>query len=156
MPQVVAGPTIEPDVSVPTPKATQPPPVAEPGPADDPPDGCDVFHGFFVVPRNQLAPWANCPLESLAINTAPALRSRTTTSASSSMTRFSKSAAPHVVGVPFTAKRSFTPQGMPCKGPRYFPALISASAAAASARPCSSMIVTAQKSVGFNFLRRSR
>src|ERR1700754_585895 len=35
-PQVDAGPTIEPDVSVPMPNATQPPPVAEPGPADDP------------------------------------------------------------------------------------------------------------------------
>ena len=38
MPHVLAGPTIEPDVSVPMPNATHPPPVAEPGPADEPPD----------------------------------------------------------------------------------------------------------------------
>src|SRR5262249_44158996 len=131
MPHVLAGPTMEPDVSVPMPNATHPPPVAEPGPADDPPDDCDVFHGFFVPPRHQLPPCPNCPVDSFAISTAPALRNRTTTSASSSMTRCSKSAAPHVVGVPFTAKRSFTPHGMPCSGPRYLPALISASAFAA-------------------------
>ena len=59
MPHVVAGPTIDPDVSVPMPNATQPPPVAEPGPADEPPDACVVFHGFFVWPRNQFAPCAN-------------------------------------------------------------------------------------------------
>ena len=47
-PQVLAGPTIDPDVSVPMPNATQPPPVAEPGPAEEPPDDCEVFHGFFV------------------------------------------------------------------------------------------------------------
>ena len=72
MPHVLAGPTIEPDVSVPIPNATQPPPVAEPGPADDPPDACVVFHGFFVWPRNQFAPWANWPDESFAMSTAPA------------------------------------------------------------------------------------
>src|SRR5207248_1209681 len=38
MPQVVAGPTIDPDVSVPMPNATQPPAVAEPGPAEEPPE----------------------------------------------------------------------------------------------------------------------
>src|SRR4051812_31708336 len=81
-PHVDAGPTIEPDVSVPMPKATHPPPVAEPGPADDPPDDCDVFHGFFVWPRNQFAPCANCPVASFALNTPPAARMRFTTSAS--------------------------------------------------------------------------
>ena len=43
------------------------------------------------------------------MSTAPASRSRTTTSASSSMTRVSKSAAPQVVGTPFVEKMSFTP-----------------------------------------------
>src|SRR6185503_10301601 len=155
-PHVVAGDTIDPDVSVPMPNATQPAAVADAGPADDPLELCDVFHGFFVPPPNQLPPCANCPVDSFAMSTAPALRKRTTTSESASMTRFSKSLAPHVVGVPLTAKRSFTPHGMPCSGPRYFPALSSASIAAASARPCSSMIVTAQSSVGLSRLRRSR
>ncbi len=52
MPQVFAGPTMEPLVSVPMPNATHPAPVADAGPAEEPPELCDVFHGFFVVPRN--------------------------------------------------------------------------------------------------------
>ena len=40
--------------------------------------------------------------------------------------------------------------------PRYRPALISASALAASARACSSMMVTAQRSVGFSRFSRAR
>ena len=156
VPHAIAGLTIDPDVSVPMPKATQPAAVADAGPADDPLELCVRFHGFLVPPRNQLPPCANKPVDSFAISTAPASRNRTTTSASSSITRFSKSALPHVVGVPFTAKRSFTPHGSPCSGPRDFPAFNSASILAASARPRSSRIVTAHSSDGFNAFSRSR
>ena len=80
------GLTIEPWVSVPMEKPTRPAAVAEPGPADDPLDPCSAFQGFLVRPRYQLSPAANCPVESLAIRTAPASRRRTTNSESSSMT----------------------------------------------------------------------
>ena len=155
-PQRIAGDTMEPCVSVPMPKATQPPAVAEAGPADDPLEPCVRFHGLLVRPPNHWSFCANNPVDSFAISTAPALRSRTTTSASSSIMRSLKSAVPHVVGVPLVEKRSFTPYGSPCSGPRYLPAPISRSAAAASAIADCSMIVTAQLSVGLRRLRRSR
>jgi hypothetical protein len=146
----MAGDTIDPCVSVPMPKATQPPAVADDGPADEPLEPCVRFHGLFVRPPNHWSFCANSPVVNFAINTAPASRRRTTTSASSSMMRSLKSAAPHVVGTPLVSKRSFTPYGIPCSGPRYLPAAISASAFAASANPCDSMIVTAQFSVGLS------
>jgi hypothetical protein len=51
-PQRIVGDTIEPDVSVPMPNATHPAAVAEAGPADEPLEPCDKFHGLFVRPRN--------------------------------------------------------------------------------------------------------
>src|SRR5215467_6628471 len=111
------GETIEPDVSVPMPNATHPAAVADDGPADDPLEPRRMSHGFFVRPRYHWSPCAKRPVASFATSTAPALRSRTTTSASSSMTRLSKSFEPHVVRTPFVEKRSFTPYGMPCSGP---------------------------------------
>src|SRR5437762_4073735 len=89
-PHRVAGDTIEPDVSVPIPNATQPAAVAEDGPADDPLEPLRISHGLFVRPRYHWSPCANNPVASLAISTAPAFLKRTTTSESSSMTRFSK------------------------------------------------------------------
>src|SRR5215467_5896307 len=116
-PHSLDGDTIDPDVSVPMPNATQPAAVADDGPADEPLDPRRVSHGFFVWPRYHWSPCAKSPVASLAISTAPASRSRMTTSASSSITRFSKSFDPHVVRTPFVEKRSFTPYGMPCSGP---------------------------------------
>src|SRR6476661_1561050 len=143
-PQRTDGDTMEPWVSVPMPNATHPAAVADDGPADEPLEPCERFHGLLVRPPNHWSFCANSPVVSLAISTAPALRSRCTTSASSSMMRSLKSAAPHVVGTPFVAKRSFTPYGRPCSGPRYLPDASSASARAASASAESRMMVTAQ------------
>src|SRR6185295_16651889 len=95
-----AGETIDPDVSVPMPNATQPAAVADDGPADDPLDPRRMSHGLLVRPRYQLSPEAKRPVASLAMRTAPAARSLMTTSASSSITRCSKSAEPHVVRTP--------------------------------------------------------
>jgi len=153
-PHRLAGEVMEPCVSVPIPKATQAAAVADAGPADDPLDPCSRFHGFRVLPLNHRSPWANSPVESLAMRTAPASRRRWTTSASSSTTWVSKSADPHVVGAPDTENRSFTPHGTPWSGPFQVPALISASACCASSRARPSKIVTAQSRTGsYRFIR---
>src|SRR5437899_473221 len=127
VPQRVDGDEIEPSVSEPMAKATQPAAVADDDPADDPLDPCLVFQGLRVMPPNHLSPWASAPSVSLATSTAPAASRRFTTVASSSIFWSSKPPAPHVVLYPFTASRSFAPQGKPCSGPLYFPAAISPS-----------------------------
>src|ERR1041385_6022259 len=85
VPQRVDGDEMEPSVSEPMAKATQPAAVAEDDPADDPLDPCLVFQGLRVIPPNHLSPWASAPSVSLATNTAPSTSSRFTTLASSSI-----------------------------------------------------------------------
>src|SRR5215468_1486030 len=96
-PHRVEGDEIEPSVSEPILNATQPAAVAEAGPAEEPLDPCLVFHGFRVTPPNHTSPCASAPRVSFATNTAPALSSRLTTVASSSIVWLSNPAAPHVV-----------------------------------------------------------
>src|ERR1700676_5485876 len=84
-PQRVDGDEMEPSVSEPMLKATQPAAVAEAGPADEPLDPWLVFHGFLVTPPNQTSPCARAPKVNFATSTAPASSSRFTTVASSSI-----------------------------------------------------------------------
>ena len=116
---------IDPRVSVPIAKPTSPAEVAAPGPADEPLELRAKFHGVRVEPPNQKPPRASAPIDSLATSTAPASRNRSTTAASRSIIWFSYGFAPHVVRIPFVAKRSFAPHGIPWRGPRYRPARIS-------------------------------
>src|SRR5579883_1748298 len=141
VPQRVEGDEIEPSVSDPTENATHPAAVAEADPADEPLEPCFGFHGLRVRPPNHLSPMASAPSVVLAINTAPAASRRLTTVASLSKVCFSNPPAPHVVGYPFTASRSFAPHGSPCSGPRYLPAAMSASASRACAKARSSVMV---------------
>src|SRR6266436_8704534 len=141
-PQRVEGEEIEPSVSDPMLKATQPAAVADAGPAEDPLEPCAGFHGFRVFPPNQTSPSARAPNVSFATSTAPAASNRCTTAASSSIICFSNPPAPHVVGYPFTASRSLAPHGNPCRGPRYLPAAISRSASLDCALARSSVSVT--------------
>src|ERR1700684_2983412 len=60
-PQRVDGPEMEPVVSDPMEKTTQPAEVADPGPADDPLEPCAGFHGLRVSPPNQRSPAASAP-----------------------------------------------------------------------------------------------
>ena len=76
---------------------------------------------------------ASAPRLSFAMSTAPASFRRRTTTESAVGTRFRNGSAPYVVAMPAVSSRSFTPNGMPCSGPRYFPAAISASALRACA-----------------------
>src|SRR5579859_1257145 len=137
-------------------KPTKPAAVADPGPAEDPCEPIVRSQGFFVCPPNHSSSRANSPVASLATNTAPASFNREATVASTLMIRLLKGAAPQVVGYPFTAHRSFAPQGIPCRGPRYRPAAISLSALLAWRFARSSVIVTAHVSFGLYLLRRSR
>src|SRR5215471_10858856 len=141
-PQRADGLRMDPLVSVPIAKPTQPAAVADDGPADDPLEPCDRFHGFFVCPPNHWSPLASSPVVSFAISTAPASRSISTMLASYSNICSLKAGDPHVVLKPFTEMMSLAPHGMPCSGPLYLPAAISASACFACARPTVSRKVT--------------
>src|SRR6056300_727343 len=72
IPLTVEGEMIEPKVSVPNAKGTNPAATAEPEPAEDPLDPVDVFQGFLVFSPNQTSPQANAPILNLPNNTAPA------------------------------------------------------------------------------------
>ena len=50
--------------------------------------------------------------------------------------------------MPAVSSRSFAPQGMPCSGPRYWPAAISRSACLACASARSRVSVMTQRSLG--------
>src|SRR3954467_5286105 len=147
---------IDPRVSVPIANATRPAAVAAPGPADDPLELLSGAHGLRVDPPNHTPPCASAPIDSFAHSTAPASRSRSTIVASTCATRFSYGFAPHVVLIPLVSNRSLTPNGTPCSGPRYLPALISLSAAAACASARSSVNVTTQCSWSPYFFSRAR
>src|SRR5689334_24307397 len=82
MPHVRDGEVIEPFVSEPTLKPTQPAAVADAGPAEDPLDPVAGFQGFRVRSFHHRSPCANEPSVSLATSTAPASSSRFTTVAS--------------------------------------------------------------------------
>src|SRR6266566_4256501 len=109
---MLEGVMIEPRVSVPSAKPTRPAAVAAAGPADDPLDPVSGFHGFRVMPPNQMPPCASDPIDNLATSTAPASRSRSTTVASMSRIWFSYGFAPHVVLMPLVEKRSLAPHGI--------------------------------------------
>ena len=71
--------------------------------------------------------WRSAPRRPRAASRRRSRRSRTTCSLNAG--------EPHVVLKPLTEMMSFAPHGMPCSGPLYLPAAISASARFASARP---------------------
>src|SRR6202034_4726800 len=75
-PHRVEGEEIEPNVSDPMAKATQPLAVAKADPAEEPLEPSPVFQGFRVRPPNHLSPIAKAPRESFATRTAPASSSR--------------------------------------------------------------------------------
>src|SRR5262249_32866888 len=127
-PQRIAGLTMLPPVSLPIENATSAAAVAAPGPALDPEAPSSNNHGFMVWPPNQMSFSASAPSDSLANITAPASFNLRTTKESAVGTRLRNGSAPYVVGMSFVSRRSFTPYGMPCRGPRYLPDAISESA----------------------------
>ncbi len=85
-PHRVQGDTMDPRVSVPMAKPTQPAATADAEPAEEPEEPSSGFHGLRVFPPNHTSPMARAPRVSLARRTAPAASRRWTTAASSSMT----------------------------------------------------------------------
>ena len=109
VPQRVHGDTIEPSVSVPIANGTHPAATADALPALEPDEPCSMFHGLRQVPPNQMSPYASAPTAVFATSTAPASRSRSTTTASPVGTRSRHGSAPQVVRIPFVSKRSLRP-----------------------------------------------
>src|SRR5208337_3386592 len=93
-PHRMLGLTMLPPVSLPMAKPTNPAAVAAPGPALDPDAPSSSSHGFTVWPPNQMSFSASAPRLSLATSTAPASRSRFTTTASCAGTRLRYGSAP--------------------------------------------------------------
>ena len=75
------------------------------------------------------------------MSTAPAVRRRSTTAASSPLTRVAKNLEAAVVRTPAMWKRSFTDTGTPWSGPRHRPAAISDSTCRAAERASSAVTV---------------
>ena len=125
-PQKAAGVRTEPPVSEPMAKAHMPAATATAEPLLEPPGARCVLasHGFHGVPRTLLmpaAPRANSTVLVLPMMTQPAAL-RVLTKGPSAPTRSSTSRLePAVVGIPVTAKRSFSATGTPMRGPRSVP-----------------------------------
>ena len=103
-----------------------------------------------------VAPSPNSCMFCLPTITAPAALSRRTTSASSVGTRSANNALPPVVLTPAVSNKSLRPTGIPCRGPRQRPFMISASARPASAMACSAITVMNAFSIGFRRSIRAR
>src|SRR5439155_17065564 len=155
-PQRMLGDTILPPVSLPMENPTNPAAVAAPGPALEPDAPSSNNHGFIVWPPNQMSFNASAPKLSFATSTAPASFNFRTTAASVIGTRSRNGSAPYVVAIPVVSSKSFPPQGIPCDGPRYFPAAISTSAFLARIVACSRASVITQRNVGLNCSSRFR
>ena len=94
--------------------------VATPEPLDDEPDHRSLFHGFLgACLRGLYPPIAPSVKLSLPSMIAPASFNLVITVASYSGTKFSKTAVPAIVLTPSVKHKSFTPIGIPCKGPKF-------------------------------------
>ena len=108
-PHRVDGETIEPRVSLPIAKGTNPATVADVDPAEDPLLPCSRFQGFLVLPPYHTSPQARAPNVNLATNTAPEASNRLITSAFSEKICDLKGVAPQVVLYPATFNKSLAP-----------------------------------------------
>ena len=142
MPHNAAGPRIEPPVSVPMPHRIMPEATAAPVPLLLPAVKCSGFHGLRAGGAgrsNEGPPSANSCVVNLPISTVPAAASLAAQVASSSGMLSCSSFDPQVVGMPLVSTMSLRPIGMPCSGPDGPRAMISVSAARASASARSSV-----------------
>ncbi len=117
-PQYAAGIRIEPPVSVPIARSHTPAATSAADPPEDPPEVRDGSLGLRVSPTSGCANPAAYSRHWVVANTsAPAARSRRTSSASATAGAGSCTGLPKVVAVPATAMMSFTATGWPASGP---------------------------------------
>src|SRR5207245_2602822 len=119
-PQNEAGIRTEPPASVPSATGPRPLATATAAPPLEPPGESSRFHGVRVVPQRGLsgtALWPNSDVVVFPRMTAPAARSRPTTTASSSGTASANSREPPVVRRPRVKMTSLIDSGTPCRAP---------------------------------------
>src|ERR687885_739137 len=125
------GDTIDPSVSVPIATAQRLAAAATAEPELEPDGFRSSAYGFFVCPPRPLQPLDECVDRKLAhslrfvfpSSTAPAARSRSTMNASRGTVAPTRASEPAVVIILSpVAMLSLTSTGMPCSGPRTFPA----------------------------------
>ena len=128
-PQQADGIRSDPPPSDPVASGTMPAAMAAADPPDEPPGVCSRFHGLRVGPNSGLSVSAFQPSSGvfvLPITTHPAATSRDTRIESSvAGARPASAAEPWVVTYPAASSRSFTPSGMPARGPGSRPAATS-------------------------------
>src|SRR5688572_9424261 len=115
MPQKLAGPRIEPPVSVPIDSGTIAAASALPDPLDEPLGVRVKSHGLRAGPNPETTPLpiANSSRFNLPASTAPALASRSVIVDSLSGTAVAVTFEPLVVSSPLVARMSFGAYGMP-------------------------------------------
>ena len=139
---------MEPLVSEPMAKPTSPAATADPGPLEEPPLQKFVFHGVSPVPVGTSIRFVVAHAAGklhhgeLGEEHRPRLAQAADHGRLGVEHLLAIGPAPHVVGMPGTATRSFTPYGTPCSGPRMRPARSSRSAVRASSRARSPESVT--------------
>ena len=136
-PQNDAGLRSEPPMSEPSASGTMPAASAHAAPPLDPPAEREGSTGLRVTPKTVLKVWepaANSGTLVLPTKTAPARRTRSTSSSSWSATWSARTGEPKVCGQPSSAWVSFTANGRPCSGPVGSPEACAWSATAAAAR----------------------
>ena len=113
-PQNAAGRITEPRVCVPSAALTSPAATAAAEPLDEPPGVCAGFQGLQVGPG-----WrhANSVVTVLPVTKPPSERNRATTQASAAGTWPAWIRDPFAVTMSAVAIKSFTPNGIPARGP---------------------------------------
>ncbi len=158
-PQKLAGLRSEPPMSLPSAIGSMPAASAAAAPPLLPPHVFVSSYGFSVAPNtvlNVCEPAPNSGVLVLPTAMAPAVRSRSTMSASSSGTNALKIGDPKVVRMPRVGCRSLCATGSPCSGPTAAPRANASSARAARSIARSASSVTIALSRGLRSAMRSR
>ena len=150
----------EPPPSDPVARGTRPAATAEALPPDEPPGVWSRFQGLRVGPNTALSVSAFQPTSGVFVfprTTQPAATSRATNGESAGAGGLpAKATDPLVVVKPSASSRSFTPMGIPARGPGSRPAAMTSSIRPAAARARSPSTATKAFNVGLSASIRPR